>query len=143
MSRRSNDVGEWIRHKLAQDDQLASRVDAATARLRLASAVYDARIGAGLTQEQLANRIGTSQSVIARLEDADYDGHSLKILNRIADATGHTLHVTFDRKPEQLGSVADPGILAGATEEVEWPATYEQRSGWVNVTSTVETRISA
>jgi predicted transcriptional regulator len=46
-----------------------------------------------LTQEQLAERIGTTQSVISRLEDCDYDGHSLSMLNRIAGALNKRLTV--------------------------------------------------
>jgi transcriptional regulator with XRE-family HTH domain len=48
----------------------------------------DARTGAGLTQRELAERIGTKQSVVGRMEDADYEGHSLSMLKRIADAVG-------------------------------------------------------
>jgi predicted transcriptional regulator len=48
--------------------------------------IYDVREQAGLTQRQLADLVGTTQSVIARLEDADYDGHSLSMLARIASA---------------------------------------------------------
>jgi len=55
--------------------------------------VHDARTGAGLTQRELAERIGTKQSVIARLEDADYEGHSLSMLKRIADAVGKRLEI--------------------------------------------------
>jgi ribosome-binding protein aMBF1 (putative translation factor) len=50
--------------------------------------IYDARNRAGLTQQQLAALIGTKQSVVARLEDAYYEGRSLTMLQRIAT----TLH---------------------------------------------------
>src|SRR5436305_52583 len=42
----------------------------------LSRLVYDLRTQAKLTQAQLAKRVGTTQSVISRLEDADYEGHS-------------------------------------------------------------------
>ena len=57
--------------------------------------IYDARMKAGLTQKQLADMIGTKQSVIARLEDADYEGHSLSMLRRIAEALDQKLEVRF------------------------------------------------
>jgi predicted transcriptional regulator len=47
------------------------------------------RTAADLSQKDLAQRVGTTQSVISRLEDADYDGHSLSMLERIAHALGH------------------------------------------------------
>lgn len=57
-------------------------------KLDIAGQIYELRTRAGLTQKQLARMIGTTQSVISRLEDADYDGHSINILERIA----HALH---------------------------------------------------
>jgi ribosome-binding protein aMBF1 (putative translation factor) len=65
-----------------------ARVNAQVARL-----VHDARTGAGLTQRQLAARVGTKRSVIARVEDADYEGHSLSMLRRIANAVGNRLEI--------------------------------------------------
>jgi len=53
---------------------------------RIAQLIYDARRNAGLTQAQLGERAGTTQSVISQLEDADYEGHSLSMLRRIAAA---------------------------------------------------------
>jgi transcriptional regulator with XRE-family HTH domain len=61
----------------------------------LAQKVYDLRTAAGLTQRELAERVGTKPSVICRLEDADYRGHSLTMLQRIAAAVGRRVEVIF------------------------------------------------
>ncbi|MCC6365059.1 MAG: XRE family transcriptional regulator [Bryobacterales bacterium] len=52
----------------------------------IARKIYELRTKAGLSQRELAKKAGTSASVICRLEDADYDGHSLSMLKRIAEA---------------------------------------------------------
>ena len=55
-------------------------------QMDIAQMIYDARTAAGLSQRELAKLVGTTASVICRLEDADYDGHSLTMLRRIANA---------------------------------------------------------
>lgn len=50
---------------------------------------------AGLSQRQLAQMIGTTASVICRLENADYEGHSVAMLNRIAAALNQRLEIRF------------------------------------------------
>ena len=62
---------------------------------QVARLIYEARTAAGLTQKQLADLIGTQQSTVARLEDADYEGHSLSMLRRIAEALNQRLEVRF------------------------------------------------
>lgn len=57
--------------------------------------IHEARTAAGLTQKQLAAMVGTDQSVISRLEDADYRGHSLSLLSRIAAALGKRVEFRF------------------------------------------------
>ena len=64
---------------------------------RVARQLHDLRAEAGLTQQQLADRVDTTASVICRLEDADYDGHSLSMLRRIAGALGRRVEVRFVR----------------------------------------------
>jgi transcriptional regulator with XRE-family HTH domain len=71
------------------------QLERARLNLRIANKVHDLRIAAGLTQEQLANRVGTTRTVITRVEDDNYDGQSLRLLNRIADALGYELEVEF------------------------------------------------
>ena len=67
-----------------------ARINAAVAQL-----IYAARTQARLSQADLARRVGTKQSVISRLEDADYEGHSLSMLHRIAIALGQRIEIRF------------------------------------------------
>ena len=53
------------------------------------------REAAGLSQRDLAQRVGTSASAICRLEDADYQGHSLSMLRRIAAVLGKRIEIRF------------------------------------------------
>ena len=70
------------------------------ANREVAHKIYQLRTKAGISQAELARRVGTTQSVISRLEDADYDGHSLAMLNRIAAAMKQRIEIRFvPRKP--------------------------------------------
>jgi ribosome-binding protein aMBF1 (putative translation factor) len=62
------------------------------------------RTEAGLSQRQLAKLIGTTASVICRLEDADYEGHSLAMLNRIATALNRRVEIHFVPAERRLRS---------------------------------------
>jgi DNA-binding XRE family transcriptional regulator len=72
----------------------------------LALLVQEMREGAELTQAELAKKAGTTQSVIARLEDAEYTGHSLPMLERIAVACGVGLKLHAEKKPNFEREVA-------------------------------------
>jgi transcriptional regulator with XRE-family HTH domain len=61
----------------------------------LARAVIQARVLAGFTQEQLAQRMGTTQSVIARLESGR-SRPSTQTLERLAAATKTRLTIRFE-----------------------------------------------
>lgn len=61
----------------------------------IASQIYNLRVQTGLSQKEFAKAVGTTQSVISRLEDADYKGHSLKMLWRIAGAFHQKVQVQF------------------------------------------------
>jgi len=61
----------------------------------IARKVYDLRTKAGLSQRELAKRVGTSASAICRIEDADYEGHSLYMLKRIAEALDKRVELRF------------------------------------------------
>ena len=61
--------------------------------IQVSRAIYEARVAAGLSQKELAAKIGTHQSAISRLESSDYDQHSLATLYKIADALGARVEV--------------------------------------------------
>ncbi|MBI2876734.1 MAG: XRE family transcriptional regulator [Candidatus Tectomicrobia bacterium] len=71
---------------VGDDPELRQMIAEETLNAQIAHMIYDIRTQAGLTQQELADLIGTKQPVIARLEDADYEGHSLSMLKRIAEA---------------------------------------------------------
>ena len=79
-----------------QDPAYREAYDALEEEFALAHAFLSARAQAGLTQEQLAERMHTSQSFIARLESGKVSP-STRTLFRFAKATGHTLHISFER----------------------------------------------
>jgi len=68
-------------------------------QIDLAVLVREMREDAALTQAELARKVGTTQSVIARLEDAEYTGHSLAMLERIAVVCGVALKLHAEKKP--------------------------------------------
>ena len=95
-TRITSDAIEILDHHVIGDDaELRDQVKQAEVELEVAQLIYDARLAAGLTQAELADLAETNQSVISRLEDADYEGHSLAMLRRIAHALGKRLDIRF------------------------------------------------
>ena len=78
----------------------------------LASAVIDARSRAGLTQQELARKMGTTQPVVARLESGRVRP-SMRTLERLAEATGSRLLIRFeprDASPAGLPRTRQPEL---------------------------------
>ena len=82
------------------DSKLRTLIEEETLNAHVARLIYEARTGAGLTQRQLAELIGTQQPDIARLENADYQGHSLNMLHRIAMALNQRFDISFEPAEE-------------------------------------------
>ena len=79
-------------------------LERARANDQVARKIAALRAEAGLSQRQLARLIGTTASVICRLEDADYEGHSLAMLNRIATALNRRVEIHFVPTERRLRS---------------------------------------
>jgi ribosome-binding protein aMBF1 (putative translation factor) len=70
-------------------------LEEARANEEIARKIRELRTAAGFTQTQLAKLIGTTASVVCRLEDADYEGHSLAMLRRIGVALNQRVEIRF------------------------------------------------
>ncbi len=81
---------KWMR-----DPKYRKAYEAVEEEFALASAVIDVRTRAGLTQEELARRMGTTQPVVARLESGR-GRPSMRTLERLAQATGSRLLIGFE-----------------------------------------------
>jgi ribosome-binding protein aMBF1 (putative translation factor) len=111
---RTRDAVEILRRRVLKNDpERLARVDRYYTDMLVGQAIYDLREAAGLSQAELARMVGTSPSVISRLEDADYHGHSLSMLRRVADALGKRIEFRFvDKQPVEAD---ESGLVAART----------------------------
>jgi ribosome-binding protein aMBF1 (putative translation factor) len=84
---------ELLDRLIGDDSDLRAMIEEERVNAQVAREIYKLRRSRGLSQKQLAELVGTRQSAIARLEDADYEGHSLRMLRKIADALNAHLTV--------------------------------------------------
>jgi DNA-binding XRE family transcriptional regulator len=101
-------AGKVLDRMIGNDRALRARIDEQMLNLHVAEMLYEARTAAGLSQTELAKLVGTTQSVISKLEDADYEGHSLSMLKRIGAALHKDVEVHF--VPESRGGVATAAV---------------------------------
>jgi ribosome-binding protein aMBF1 (putative translation factor) len=92
---RTDDALKILKNLTRSDSELEGMIRESSLNATVSQLIYDARANAGLTQQQLAVLVGTKQSVIARLEDADYEGHSLSMLQRIACALNQRVEISL------------------------------------------------
>jgi predicted transcriptional regulator len=94
--RQTTDAVEILRRRFVEGDaESEALLEEVRAEAEVARTIYRLRSEAKLTQQALAERVGTTASVISRLEDADYTGHSLAMLRRIAAALGRRVEIRF------------------------------------------------
>ena len=91
-----------------KDADFAERFKKAGEAWDVAVKLASLRKASGLSQKQLAKRVGTSQQQISRLESPSYEGHSLSMLRRVAEVLGATVHVEIEpQKIRKLPMVAE------------------------------------
>lgn len=93
MKRRKDDLDRLTEKLIKQNPSLKEEFKKADMALDIAGLVYDLRIKAGLTQEELAELVGTKQSNIARIESADYTSHTYKTLEKVTKALKARLEI--------------------------------------------------
>jgi ribosome-binding protein aMBF1 (putative translation factor) len=95
-NRRTSDAIKILHKRFyaGRPERLAA-LEEVRANADVAREIHALRRRAGLTQRQLAALVGTAPSVISRLEDADYEGHSMAMLRRIAAALNKRVEIRF------------------------------------------------
>ncbi len=96
MKRRTN-FDKYLEEHL-KDPDFAARFKKAGEAWDVALQIAALRREYGLSQKELAERVGTSQQQISRLESPTYEGHSLSMLRRVAAVLGATVQVKIQRE---------------------------------------------
>ena len=94
-SKKTSDALKIIDRRFFATPETHAELEDARASAAVARQIHALRKHVGLTQRELAKLVGTTHSVISRLEDDDYEGHSLSMLRRIAAALGKRIEVRF------------------------------------------------
>jgi ribosome-binding protein aMBF1 (putative translation factor) len=94
MARRKTLLDE-LHEEIAANPVMNEAYQKELARLRLANQILEVRQVAGMSQQDLAERIGTKQSAIARMERGNYTGYTVSTLAKIAAAVGRHLEIGF------------------------------------------------
>ncbi len=98
----TTDAQKILAYIAGKDPKRQQQFEEELANREVASRIFQLREQAGISQAELARRVGTTQSVISRLEDADYAGHSLAMLNRIAAAVERRVEIRFVPRKRRL-----------------------------------------
>ena len=88
----------WNDVKRKRPEPVAATRAAVEQDLALGQLIYDLRTQAGLSQRELAQRMGTTQSVISRLEEGGGARNRIDTLARVATALNRHLVVSFPEK---------------------------------------------
>src|SRR5271163_820160 len=108
---RSAAVQELYEELIGDDPAAQEEFEEGLVNIEAAQLIYDMRTKAGLCQRALASKIGTSASAINRLESADYQGHTIGMVRRIATALNRRLELravplrSAPAKPRTLAKV--------------------------------------
>ena len=85
----------WIDKKLA-NPRFRKKFEEEYQKLSIGEQLIRIRLEAGLTQAEVAKRVGTTASAISRYENADYDRYELQTLQRIVKACGGELKIILE-----------------------------------------------
>lgn len=78
-----------------KDPEFRAHFEEERRALQLSMKIAKLREKKGLTQAEFAKLMGTSQQAVSRIESGEYEGFTLKTLEKIAEATGTRLKIDF------------------------------------------------
>jgi len=99
---------DFLKEQFKADKELEKDFYKGLEKSRIAIEIAAFREKEGLTQAELARRVGTSQSAIARMENADYQNYSIRTLRKIAEVLDLELLVSLRDKKLPAEPVLKP-----------------------------------
>lgn len=125
----TSDAVSILRNRYVKDDaERKASIEAERVNAQVARMIYDLRVEAGLTQAELGELVDTTQSVISRLEDSDYEGHSLSMLNRIASALKQRMTVVMTAADPEVNTMRHAFHLFVQMLRRKWELTVDELS---------------
>ena len=107
--KRGTNFDRYLEDQL-KDPDFAARFRRAGEAWDVATQLAALRKESGMSQKELARRVGTSQQQISRLESPNYEGHSLSMIRRVAEVLGATVRVQIEQnKRVSKHAVAESG----------------------------------
>jgi ribosome-binding protein aMBF1 (putative translation factor) len=85
----------WVERKLA-NPKFREGFEEEVEKLSIGERLLKLRLSAGLTQAEVAKRVGTTASAISRYENAEYDRYEIKTLRKIVEACGGKLQIRVE-----------------------------------------------
>lgn len=112
-----------------KDPEFAERFRRAGEAWDVALQIAALRQRAGLTQKELARLLKTSQQQVSRLESPGYEGHSLSMLRRVAEALHAEVHVVFEqeKKKQSLHVAEKPAVYRAAPTKTKRNRTHDEK----------------
>jgi DNA-binding XRE family transcriptional regulator len=100
----NNSSNSWMNRKLANQEFLKG-FEEEIEKLSIGERLLRLRVTAGLTQAEVAKKIGTTASAISRYENAEYDRYEIKTLRRIVEACGGKFQIMME-PPQRTNEAA-------------------------------------
>jgi transcriptional regulator with XRE-family HTH domain len=112
--KRGTNFDSYLEEQL-KDPDFAARFKKAGEAWDIAMQLAALRKKSGLSQKELARRVGTSQQQISRLESPGYEGHSLSMLRRVAHVLGATVQVKIQgrKRPKEVAIAEEKARYGG------------------------------
>jgi DNA-binding Xre family transcriptional regulator len=105
MKHQKSEFMQWLDSQLEQDPEFRKRVDVALNEMRIEQDLAALRVARGISQAELAKRIGVSQPAIARLESGRVKNLTIKTLARYAAALGGQVRIEIVKDPRPRRTV--------------------------------------
>lgn len=102
MKRKITDAVEIIDRRYGGDPDWDRMALEEELNLKVAQTVHDLRASAGLTQQKLAEMVGTTQSIVSKVENGDYDGSAAEMLVRVCFALHRRVEIDCKDGPDAI-----------------------------------------